>query len=298
MKLKHIKLLLMLFLVIFFGGCQTSKYIIETDPNTITIATFNTEWLGDGIDDTKPRFNYEYENIAKILYMTNADIIALQEVENDKAIEKITNYLVGYNFYVLNGTGKQNCAILYNHNLDIRILGNYEPINVKPGRTRPGLIAYVKKGNFDFILMNIHLKSTSSYDNTDQLREESYLLRQNQATAISNWVDSLENHSKEKDIIILGDFNDNPLRLSHPTLTPLIKNKYLSFLTANLKSCKNPKWDNIDNFVVTKSVLDRVIYTSIKQINTYQMLKKKEAESISDHCPVIISFDITKPDND
>lgn len=298
MNMKYIKLLHFLFIVVLFGGCQANKYIIEPDSKTITVATFNTEWLGDGIDDTKERFSYDYEKIAKILYMTNADIIALQEVENEKAIEKVTEYLQGYNFFVANGTGKQNVAFLYNPKLEIRIVGDYQPINVEPGRTRPGLIAYVKKGNFDFILMNVHLKSTSRYDSTDELREKSYKLRQEQATAISNWVDSLQKYSKEKDIIILGDFNDNPLRKSHPTLTPLLINKKLSFLTAELKSCQNPKWDNIDNIVVTTSVLGRVIFNSLHQINFYQLLNKKEAKTISDHCPVIISFDIIEPDND
>jgi endonuclease/exonuclease/phosphatase family metal-dependent hydrolase len=296
---KKIFLFLLISLTAVNFGCQTNQYVISPDQNTITLATFNVEWLGDGIHDTKPRTSADYEKIAKIIYMTNADIIALQEVENDQAMELVSKYLVGYHYYVSgDGEGKQNTAILYNPNLEIRIVGNYEPLDVKKHRTRAGLLSYVKKGNFDFILMDVHLKSTSRYDSTDELREESYSLRNKQAKVISHWADSIETNSKEKDVIVLGDFNDNPNRTKHFTLEPIVNDTNLSFLTADLHSCKNPKWDNIDNIVVTKTVLPRVIKNSLHQINFYQILSKKEAESISDHCPVVISFDIKQPDND
>jgi endonuclease/exonuclease/phosphatase family metal-dependent hydrolase len=147
-------------------------------------------------------------------------------------------------------------------------------------------------------MMNVHLKSTSQYDNTPELKEKSYLLRAQQSRLLDKWVDSILTKTKEKDIIITGDFNDNPQRKNHPTLMALAEDTNLTFTTADMQSCKNPKWDCIDHIVVSNSSKSRIIPNSLHQINIYQILKQKEAESISDHCPVVISFDIQKPDND
>jgi endonuclease/exonuclease/phosphatase family metal-dependent hydrolase len=282
------------------SSCQLNlnKYTIVPNPNTITIATFNAEWLGDGSDDTKPRTAVDYEKLARIISITDADIIALQEVENEKALEKLCTYLEGYSYYVSETGGKQNPAYLFNNNLEVRYVGDYSPVNVEVGRTRPGFLVFVRKGNFDFALMNVHLKSTSSYDNTEELKKKSYLLRAQQAKALKNWVDSVLTKTKEKDIILTGDFNDNPNRKTNPTLMSLSEDKNIFFTTADLQSCKNVKWDCIDHIVTTLSAKNRIIPNSLHQINFYQILKQKEAESISDHCPVVISFDIKATDND
>lgn len=282
------------------SSCQLNlnKYTIIPNPNTITVATFNVEWLGDGIDDQKPRTEEDYEKIARILSLTDADIISLQEVENEAAIQKICKYLEGYSYFIAESGTKQNPAYLFNDSLEVRLIGEYAPINVEPGRTRPGFFAYVRKKNFDFAMMNVHLKSTSSYDNTPELKQKSYLLRAQQAKAIKIWTDSILTKTKEKDILITGDFNDNPHRKTNPTLMSLTEDKELYFTTADLKSCKNNKWDGIDQIVTSISAKKRIVPNSLHQIDFYQILKKKEAESISDHCPVVISFDIKSPDND
>jgi endonuclease/exonuclease/phosphatase family metal-dependent hydrolase len=256
------------------------------------------EWLGDGVDDQKPRTAKDIEKLVKIISMTDADIISLQEVENEAALRKLCNNLEGYSYYISETGGKQNPAYLFNNNLEVRYVGDYSPVSVEVGRTRPGFVVFIRKGNFDFALMNVHLKSTSSYDNTPELKEKSYLLRAQQAKAMNKWVDSILTNTKEKDIILTGDFNDNPNRKSHPTLIPLAENKNLFFTSAELQSCKNTKWDCIDHIVVSSSTKSRIILNSLHQINFYTILKPKEAESISDHCPVVISFDVQAVDND
>lgn len=297
-RLNKTQIIILLMLIISSCQLNLQKYTIVPNPNTITIATFNAEWLGDGNDDTKPRSAKDYEKLARVISITNADIIALQEVENENALKMLSNYLENYSFYVSESGGKQNPAYLFNNNLEVRFIGDYSPIDVEPGRTRPGYLVFVRKGNYDFALMNVHFKSTSRYDNTPELKEKSFLLRAKQAKALSNWVDSILTKTIEKDIVITGDFNDNPNRKTNPTLMSLAENTNLIFTTAELHSCKNDKWDCIDHLVVSKSASNRVIPNSLHQINFYQILKQKEAESISDHCPVVISFDIKSPDND
>lgn len=294
MKISKLIVLLAPFLLF---SCQSTKYGVEFSPDIITIATFNTEWLGDGIQDTKERATWDYKNIAKVINITNADIVALQEVENEKAVLKILEYLDGYKYYVAEGYGKQNLAILYNRNIELNVVDIYKPLIVEENRTRPGLLVYAKKGNFDFYLMNIHLKSTSSHDNTEELRQNSYEIRQKQAMVLNQFLDSMLTYQTDKDIFFVGDMNDNPNR-KNSNIKFFADDPKVLFLTAHLRSCKNPNWDNIDHIAITPNIESRFIKSSIRQINIYELFKASQVERISDHCPVAVSFDTTLPDND
>jgi len=291
MKLKVYIFLLFLILI----GCESFRN--EYDENAITMATFNVEWLGDGIEDRNLRNEIDYKRIAEVLIDLKADIIGLQEVENDLALEKIIKFMPGYK-YIVGETGYiQNPAFLYRDTILVKFVQNYKPLAVKANRTRPGLLVYVKKGNFDFYLMNVHFKSTSRADSTEELKLESYALRRKQAEVLRNWSDSLLNYSIEKDIIIIGDFNDNPLRPSK-ILSPLLFSNNFLFLTDKLGSCKNPDWDNIDHIVINKSVFQRFIQGSVYMYNIPAKYEDYEVKKISDHCPVIAKFNILIPDND
>ncbi len=291
MKLKVYIFLLFLILI----GCESFRN--EYDENAITMATFNVEWLGDGIEDRNPRNEYDYKRIAEILIDLKADIIGLQEVENDLALEKIIKFMPGYK-YIVGETGYiQNPAFLYRDTILVKFVQNYKPLAVKANRTRPGLLVYVKKGNFDFFFLFVHFKSTSRADSTEELKLESYALRRKQAEVLRNWSDSLLNYSIEKDIIIIGDFNDNPLRPSK-ILSPLLFSNNFLFLTDKLGSCKNPDWDNIDHIVINKSVFQRFIQGSVYMYNIPAKYEDYEVKKISDHCPVIAKFNILIPDND
>lgn len=294
--MKPIKLLILLASIGLIS-CQSTKFGVEFAPDIITISTFNVEWLGDGIQDTKERASWDYKNLAKVISIINADIVALQEVENEKAIQKVLDYLDGYNYFVAEGYGKQNLAILYNNNIELKIVDIYKPLIVEENRTRPGLLIYAKKGNFDFYLMNVHLKSTSSFDDTEELRQKSYELRQKQAMVLNQFLDSILTSQSDRDIFFVGDMNDNPNR-KNSNIKFFADDPKVLFLTSYLRSCKNPNWDNIDHIAITPNIEPRLIKTSIRQVNTYELFKPSQAEKISDHCPVVISFDVTLPDND
>jgi exonuclease III len=285
-------------LIIFSLSCGTNKsYRSETDKSTVCIGTFNLEWLGDGISDKKPRSKADYMKYAEIIANSGLEVVGVQEVENPSAIEKIMKYLPDYK-YILGKKGSiQNVGLIYKNTVQVESLGEYTPLKVEPERTRPGLVVKCKKGNFDWIMMVVHLKSTSRYDDTPEKRQESFDYRNEQAEVLSNWVDSLVDNSDEHDVLIVGDFNDNPRR-DDKVITPLSLDKNVVFLTWDMQSCKNKMWDNIDHIVITKSVKNRYLDGSVHAYNFFSSLTDKAAEGISDHCPVMAVFDVTAEDND
>jgi exonuclease III len=287
---------LMICLICFNIGC--SKESPQLNPKIITVGTFNMDWFGD--KEHSKRTEQDYKNIAEIIKQTKADILALQEIENASALKHLTKYLPGYNYFVGKLGDHQNCGVLWSKDIELKIVGEYTPLIVEQYKSRPGLVLKAKKGNLDFIMMVVHFKSSSHFDNTEQSQQEDKMMRLEQSKIAAHWADSIltSKRTKEKDIIIAGDFNDSPLRKNEPTLTPLMEDTALDFLTADLKGCEFQNSYVIDNIIVSKNLRNRYIPYSARVFDFFSSLPKYETEKISDHCPVLVEFEVTSPDND
>ncbi|MCU0329497.1 MAG: endonuclease/exonuclease/phosphatase family protein [Candidatus Kapabacteria bacterium] len=267
--------------------------------DTVNIATFNVEWLGDGNQDRKPRGDADYLAIADLMIKTDADVLALQEIENEAALRKVLRYMPDYTGLVLAGAGQQNTAVVWKQNaVAISSLGPWTGLEVDPGRSRPGFVLSCKKGSFDWIMMVVHLKSTSRFDSTNTLRERSREVRAEQAKRLVAWSDSVQRAGKEQDVIIAGDFNDFPGRKQNATLTALVESSSLHFLTASVRSCRDPKLTAIDHIVASSSARARFVVGSERIDNFRDFLDAQTSEQVSDHCPVVVTFTTIGPDND
>ncbi len=269
------------------------------DQNPLSIATFNIAWLGDGVgNENVPRTKDEYKLIADIINETSADIIALQEIENMQALNQLLVYIPEYTA-VLGTNGKsQNVGFMYKKSLNVESLGEYQPIAVDPSRNRPGYVVKVHKGNFDCYIMSVHFKSTSRFDSTDELRIASRMMRREQSQKAVLWIDSIKSNNIDQDIFIVGDLNDFPKREKEPTLQALTSSPDITFLTSDMKSCKFQNFYVIDHIIASKSAYNRFIKGSERIIDIYSMHSKEVVDKISDHCPIVMQFDVTQPDND
>ena len=289
--------LTLVVLLIGTTGCP-SREGPPVDRNTLVVASFNIAWLGDGIRDRIKRTEKTYRRIAEAILDAEADIIGLQEVENAQALERLLTYLPGYNYHIGTKGRQQKLAVLYREDIEVDSEGDYLPLMVDAGRHRPGLLLNCRAGNFDCLMMVVHLKSTSRYDSTAALKRYSRETRRRQSAALQQWVEQALAQGTERDLIILGDFNDYPTNDKTPTLTPLVVNPELNFVTADLRSCKRKSWKAIDHIVMSRSAQARFIEGTASTINFYHQYKKKVARAISDHCPVVAHLDLTVPDND
>jgi exonuclease III len=111
---------------------------------------------------------------------------------------------------------------------------------------------------------------------------------------ISSWADSIIKNNSNHNLIIVGDFNDTPVRKKNPTLTPLLKNKSLFFLTESLKSCKYPSWFVIDHIIVSENMLQYYEENSLFIYNFREKFPDYSLKLLSDHCPISASFNFGK----
>lgn len=265
------------FLLLF--GCSSH--------NNISVGTFNLEWLGDGIDDINFRNESDYSHIREVIKTLNVDILALQEVENKFAVQKIVD-TNKYNIIISTYPEKQKTALIINK--DIEILDQTELSSISLGNNglRPGLVAYCKYNGIDFFVGSFHLKSTSRYDDTPEKKLRSYEMRKEQSEKLLEDVRKLESQKNDKDFILLGDFNDNPTKKN--SNISALENDEFDFLTSGLNSCKFPIWKSIDHIIVTKELEKRVISSSLFMMDVNKMYTESSVKKISDHCPVIVSF--------
>ncbi len=288
-------------LLTFILGCNSDESADETKQSPskyLTVATFNIEWLGDMINDRIDRVPEDYKLIAEIIKKSDADIIALQEIENYKALKLLTKYLPEFESYLGKKGNQQNLGLLYKKNIRVDFIKEYTPLIIEEGRTRPGLVFDCKAGNFDFVMMVVHYKSTSKYEDTKEKIQKSQDLRAAQIQKTHFWADSILRNTKEQDIIILGDFNDTPMRKKNNLFAIFKFDSNFVFLTENLKSCKYPNAYSIDHILVSKTTNSRYIKNSLRSLDFRAILRDQELERISDHCPVSVKFDLTMPDND
>ncbi len=265
----------------------------------VRIGTFNIEWLGDGQRDRVDRTSQDYRRIAEVIRQAEFDVLGLQEVENQAALDSLLKYLPGYEGFVGTHRGQQNLAVIYRPaSVDVRFVAVYLPLAIRPERDRPGLLVRCRSGNFDWLMMIVHLKSSSRWERTPAKRRLSRKIRQQQARKIVEWAHEVLEQGDEMDLIVVGDFNASPQSRKDRTLQPIVQDTVLHFVTFNLKSCKYRRKGSIDHILVSPSARKRYRKGSARMIDLYAQYDPEVLEKLSDHCPVAADFDVTAPDND
>jgi endonuclease/exonuclease/phosphatase family metal-dependent hydrolase len=292
----HLSLLALLApCLLILTSCQSSRV---TYADQVVVGTFNIEWLGDGLEDMKPRTEDDCRRIADVIDRSGADVLGVQEIENSASLKRVLAFLPDHDGFVTELDIKQNVGVVFRKGLEVKKLGTYTPLTLEIPRMRAGLVVSCRKGAFDWIMMIVHLKSTSRADSTDQLRDESRRIRGKQAAMLRSWADSVVKTSQENDVMIVGDLNDFTGRRVNATLTPLLGSTEMTFLTGTLKSCRNPNWYVIDHVLASRSAMNRLVVGSERVDDMRSYLEEREAARVSDHCPVTVRFSTIDPDND
>ena len=184
--------------------------VINLNANTFTIASYNVENLFDlNNDETeynefKPNtksnwneksFNVKLENLTKVINEVNADIIALQEIENRDVLQQLMKKLPQYSYYSFIkypdsaiGLGfLSKIKIKENKNLDVKF---------RTRVFRPILETTFIHENIEFKIINNHWPSKAF--------AESYRVKY--AKILQERVALLP---KDYDYILIGDFNSD-----------------------------------------------------------------------------------------
>lgn len=252
--------------------------------HALTVATWNVEHLaasnGSGC---KSRSSADYLALKRLGESLNADIIALQEVENVDALERIFDdryELVTSTRPVKNPYKCQRSkvsprsthqatayAIKKGIAFEISEITTLSPF----GYNRYALVA--KLPDYDLQLINVHLKS-GCFDNAENSNSSNCRKKLRQVDSLLAWIE--DNGINQQ--IILGDFNR---RLTRAGDTIAAKFNTYTISTQELANC-NPKH---------QYPIDHILSKGIDTTNP-RFVSYDDEEFLSDHCPVLLDIDI------
>ncbi|MEI9921498.1 MAG: endonuclease/exonuclease/phosphatase family protein [Bacteroidota bacterium] len=267
----------------------------QTDSN-FKVLNWNLEFFG------APKYgpsndNLQLTNVARVLNSTHADLMALQEISNDDTFKSLVQLMPGYNgrcsnrySYSFDPSGDfppQKLCFIYNTQTvkvirDKILFSKYfddNPSDIFSSGRLPYLLEVEALGH-RLYFVNIHAKS--GYD--DDARNRRII----DATMLK---DTLDHYYSNKNVFILGDFND-VLEGSYENFIDDLKYDCIS------RSLNENGWhstisydDVIDQQVILSALSDNFINVGI--VNPFQLAPLYE-KTTSDHLPVMSEFDLTK----
>jgi len=256
---------------------KLKQQIIDAKGKTATIGTFNIEWLG-----TKKRKDSDYKQIAQVIKDTGAQILGIQEVSDEKALKIVMKNLPDYG-YILGKSGGQRVGVIFDKKrveYDVNSIDQIDEAQVGSRLRAPLLVDMKIDGGFDFTFVVTHLKA--------MFDDKAIATRTEQAKQINKWITEHHKNNEDKDLVMVGDFNDF---VGSDSLKPLGKGGNVHFLTEGLpKSFYSniPYKGLIDHCVVTNvegGSMEEVLPGSIHTINEKDY--PNYLESVSDHKPVV-----------
>lgn len=311
----------------------------------VQIGTFNIEYLGDtkrthywndARYELEPRTPNQVEQIASLIAKDlDLEVVVLQEVDTQSQRYKwLKAALEKENYAFLEGTSSernQYVVIAYDKD-EIKLTNDWwtelnvptdfnipvsfqaEPCKVS-GQRRPLAATFrVKKSQFDFMLVGVHLKSKSGGSRCN------HIIRDAQVRDMLLAIDALPQSRKEKDVIIAGDFNAalepySTLTKPEPDeITSLKRFMDAGFVDLSGAGYRAPASSGFSYLpIIYRQTIDRLmirpgptseyvpkstIIYSVPDDETNPQGYKTYYDVVSDHAPVYASFRIDMKDKD
>ena len=289
--MKKSRFLPFLLVLLFLHGCCGLKSQVYVKPEqTIAVASFNIQVFGQ----SKIKKSEVMDVLSKII--KRYDIVAIQEVRSKEqniipALLNLVNDADAQYDYVISErlgrtTSKEQYVFVYNTKT-VTLIANSDYVVDDPNDVfeREPFVAYFRSGNFDFKIVNNHIKPDDAGEELKQL-----------AVVIN----SIYSSSSEKDIIVLGDmnadgsyFNEDNLGAVFPTWIQLIGNDENTTVAVS---------DNTYDRMMTRDTTANVEYTGASEVfrwdTEYGITDIDFIKKVSDHYPVYAEFRTDLADDD
>jgi len=287
-------IILCLFLLVF--SCAKNKVVdLSTFPlsfgtdETLDIITWN-------IENFPKQDNITLDYLAELIDSLNVDIIAMQEIGSESDFLNLVNKLEGWEGDRTSGT--YGLAYLYKSELVINDLSQISELN-NYNLSRTPYMLEIKWHEQNIYIINNHYKCCGNGTIENIYSDEEYR-RQQACTLTKDYIDS---NFDNKNVILLGDFNDE---LNDTDSTNVFKifinnpDKY-KFVDMNIAYGSSANWSypgwpsHLDHILITNELFDE-FENSRSTVQTIHIEDYFEGgwneydNYISDHRPVALSL--------
>ena len=303
------KSLIALAAVFAVAACQQTETEVPFVPKTaasLKIVSWNIEHLADDIGKgCKPRSAMDYQALANYAATLNADIIALQEVQSEKALQRVFpksdwNYVVSsradnesYECRGMNGalSTPQRTAFVIKKGVDYNANADFKKLAIGNPGLRYGTSVSVNNGTLE--LLNVHMKSGCFVSDYRDKERKACLTYQQQAPILEKWVNTQV--EKKQAFAVMGDFNHRLVDQGNRYWQELSKENGERILLSsmqNLESC-HPKYKSPIDHIITGPISTQWIVDGSQQVDAFGVSGELSYEQmLSDHCPISLELAI------
>lgn len=282
----------------------------------LTIATFNLEFYGDE-DEANNRDYGEYgTNLRRgnadltnrlAALVAGADIIGLQEIENQRALDNFVAALNAqspgrrYEGFIDDSVGPQDIALVWDAAavtarhpgaIDRRFRTVARDGDWAVHFARLPITADFTRHGVDFSVLVVHLKAKS-----DDGTGESEFRRAAECERLLDWLDAQHRRGAPEHCLIIGDFNDVYDPDGKDTeLDPLVDaafNGRLRFLTADFAAPEQFTWSGSIHGHLLRKTIDHIIIPPVlfeHYVEGSCRALMRTDPRLSDHHPVFADF--------
>lgn len=246
------------------------------------------------------------ERIAEAIRTINPDLIVLSEVNDNEVPSKIVSELgVEYRAIILPQKADvvQNIAFVFKNSVAVteaKLLSGTDLPDEK--RSRKALAANVRIGNFDFIVIGVHLKSSRECVNREMRSRQAVSIREFIARATSG---------NEKDVLVIGDYNMIPrkgniandevnfLALSPDNFLRFVSTDFLLGQLSHYRKCSPKAGNLLDGYAISRDFTTEYVEGSTRLLpfSFFGKTCTTYTRDISDHLPLVSEFRITTDDD-
>ena len=285
----------------------TALLPVAAASQTLRLATWNLEWLVSdqtvrtaraacqaGARPALPcevaldgaRDSADYAVLAGYAHQLDADVIALQEVEDADTASRV---LPGYRFCLSSGRGLQNLGFAIRRGVPYRCEPDYQPLELEGRLRRGGVLTLFPGTPAQTRLLAVHLKSGCARPRR-KADASACQQWQRQLPLLSDWV-----AAQTGPFAVLGDFNrelapDDPGGLLASLQAAARRNGGLQDAAAGtrLGGCwpGQPQATGIDHLLLGGGLQAQVINGPARRLGFRAADVRRH--TLSDHCPVSI----------
>lgn len=171
------------------------------DRTRVRLATWNLKWLDEDVGGgAEKRAPADYQRLAHYAARLRADVVAVQEVESDRAVHRVFPESDYRAFLSLHGA-PQRTGFVVRRELEVTRHPDLLALNV--GHLRTGTDITITIGKERLRLLSVHLKSGCYSGPLSRSKACRKLARQ--VPPLESWID--EREKAQEGFVVLGDFN-------------------------------------------------------------------------------------------
>ena len=269
----------------------------------VRVASWNIEHLAEHNKvGCVPRSTLDYEKLRNFSELLNADVIALQEVENTAAVERVFpksewNIVLSdrpnSRSYNCRGNDQestqQRVAVVLRKGIKYQNKGSFEELGLKMEGLRYGVVVEIFGDRDTINLLALHLKSGCFVDDYSTSKLRACEVLGTQIETLDDWIENSIRGNKK--FIVLGDFNSRLTRENSMFWNKLVEMNNMPIGIQNgmqnLTGC-HPRYPDLIDHIILGPETSKLQIQNSQMVHFYSSTGRHMAEEdmLSDHCPV------------